>query len=137
MDEMKKYRNKKNGLLLAVLLLCIAVSVPAWAVGVVSGRYVSRTTTELTLKIKIGSPTPTSLILIQHLPPGTAPTSADPPYKKFNPQKGEIRWLLRNVQPGSITVQLKLSTPVKPDQVSAEIRCMDPSTGKPITTQVK
>lgn len=123
--------------MLTVLLFCLTVSVQVWAMGVVSGRYISRTATELTLEITIGSPTPGSLILIQHLPPGTAPASADPPYKKFNALKGEVRWLLRNVQPGSIIVQLKLGAPVKPDQVSAEIRCMDPTTGKPETTQVK
>ena len=123
---------------LAVLLLYLALfSAQAWAVGVVSGRYLSRTATELTVEITIGRPTPVGLILIQHLPPGTALASADPPYKKYNAQKGEVRWFLRNVRPGTLTVQLKLASPVQPDQVSAEIRCIDPVTGKLVTTQVQ
>ena len=105
--------------------------------GIVSGRYLSRTATELTLEIKVGSPAPASLIIIQYLPPSTAPAAANPPYKKYNAKKGEVRWLLRKVQAGTLTVRLKLADPVKPDQVSAEIRCMDPVTGKLLTTQVK
>ena len=123
--------------MLAVLLLCLSVSVPARAVGLISGRYLSRTATELTLEIKVGAPAPTSLIIIQRVPPGTPLAAANPPYKKYNAKKGEVRWLLRNVQAGSITVHLKLTAPVKPGQVSAEIRCKDPSTGKLITTRVK
>ena len=137
MKKIKKNPRKPLGILLAVLLLCLSVSVPARAVGLISGRYLSRTATELTLEIKIGSPPPASLIIIQHLPPGTAPASANPPYKKYNAKKGEVRWLLRNVQAGTITVHLKLKAPVKPNQVSAEIRCKNPSTGKLVTTQVK
>jgi len=137
MKGIKKNPRKPSGILLAVLLLCLSVSVPAGAMGLISGRYLSRTATELTLEIKIGSPPPASLIIIQHLPPGTAPASANPPYKKYTAKKGEVRWLLHNVQAGTITIHLKLTAPVNPHQVSAEIRCMDPVTGKLVTTQVK
>lgn len=136
MDRRQTHLTKKSAVLLGALLLCLIFSVQAWAVGVVSGRYLSRTAKELILEIKVGSPAPATLIIIQHLPPGTMPAAANPPYKKINVQKGEVRWLLRKVQPGTLTVQLKLSTPVKPDQVNAEIRCMDPATGKLVTTQV-
>ncbi len=137
MDGRKTNRKKKSGIVLAALLLCLSFSVQAHAVGIVSGRYLSITATEITLEIKVGSPAPASIIIIQHLPQGTTPTAADPPYKKFNTKKGEVRWLLRKVPPGTLTVRLKLSSPVNPDQISAEIRCMDPATGKLVTTQVK
>lgn len=136
MDGRKTHHKKKSGIVLAALLLCMSFSVQARAVGIVSGRYLSRTTTEFTLEIKVGSPAPASLIIIQYLPPGTAPAAANPPYKKYNAKKGEVRWLLRKVQAGTLTVQLKLADPVKLDQVNAEIRCMDPTTGKLVTTQV-
>ena len=137
MDGRKKHHNIKSGIALAALLVCMIFSVQAHAEGIVSGRYLTRTATELTLEIKVGSPAPASIIIIQHLPAGTTPTAADPPYKKFNAKKGEVRWLLRKVPPGTLTLQLKLSAPVRPDQISAEIRCMDPDTGKLVTTQVK
>jgi len=137
MVRKKTLYKKTSGIVLGILLLCLYFSVQAHAVGIVSGRYPTRTPTELSLEVKVGSPTPVNLIIIQRLPPGTALAAANPPYKKYNAKKGEVRWLLRNVQAGTITVQLKLATPVKPDQVSAEIRCMDPVTGKLVTTQVK
>ncbi len=137
MDGRKIHPKIKTGIVLATLLICMIFSVQAHAEGIVSGRYFSRTATELALEIKVGSPTPASIIIIQHLPLGITPTAADPPYKKYNAKKGEVRWLLRKVPPGTLTLQLKLSAPVKPDQLSAEIRCMDPSTGKLVTTQVK
>ena len=137
MDKRKTHYKKTAAILFMILLLCLSFSVQAHAVGIVSGRYLTRTATELTLEIKVGSPAPVSLIIIQHLPPGTALAEANPPYKKYNAKKGEIRWLLREIHPGTLTVQLKLSTPVKPDQVSAEIRCMDPVTGKLVTTRVE
>ena len=137
MKKITKYPRKSSLIMFAVLLLCLSASVPAQAVGLISGRYLSKTAKELTLEINIGSPTPASLIIIQHLPSGTAPASANPPFKKYNPKKGEVRWLLSNVQAGTITVKLKLTAPVKPGQLRAEIRCMDPVTGKLITTQVK
>jgi hypothetical protein len=137
MDGRRINHKIKTGVALANLLVCMIFSVQAHAEGIVFGRYSSRTATELALEIKVGAPAPASIIIIQHLPPGTTPTAADPPYKKFNAKKGEVRWLLRKVPPGTLTLQLKLSGPVKPEQLSAEIRCMDPATGKLVTTQVK
>ncbi len=136
MDGRKIHHKIKTGIVLAALLVCMIFSVQAHAEGIVSGRYLTRTATELALEIKVGSPAPASIIIIQHLPAGTTPTAADPPYKKYNAKKGEVRWLLRKVPPGTLTLQLKLSAPVRPDQISAEIRCVDPAPGKLITTQV-
>lgn len=137
MDGRKTRYIITSEIVLAALLVCMSFSVQAHAVGIISGRYLSKTATEVTLEIKVGSPAPASLIITQYLPPGTTPAAAKPPYKKYNTKKGEVRWLLRKVHPGTLTVQLKLSAPVKPDQVKAEIRCMDPTTGKLVTTQVK
>jgi len=137
MDEKKTLALKKSGLLLAILLLCLNFSGPAHAMGIVSGRYLTRTSTELTLEIEVGAPVPISLIIIQHLPPGTALAAAHPAYKKYNARTGEVRWLLPSVQAGTITVQLKLAAPVNPDQVRAEIRCMDPTTGTLVTTRIQ
>ncbi|MEA2115320.1 MAG: hypothetical protein U9P36_08030 [Thermodesulfobacteriota bacterium] len=137
MDGRKKHHKIKSRIALAALLVYMSFFVQAHAVEIVSGRYLSISATEITLEVKVGSPAPASIIIIQHLPQGTTPTAADPPYKKFNTKKGEVRWLLRKVPPGTLSLQLKLSAPVNPEQISAEIRCMDPATGKLVTTQVK
>ncbi len=131
-------RTSRYGLtFLITVLLCLAAAVPVLAVGVVSGQYLEKSATGLRLEIRVGSPTPTSLILIQHLPPGTRVRNAAPAYKKYNPAKGEVRWLMRNLRPGVFTVRLDLETPVQPSTIRAEIRCKDPETGKMVTTKVE
>ncbi len=136
MNKRKNYCRNARVIALAVLLPCLCFAAQAQATGVVSGRYLTRTSTELTLEIKVESPVPVTLIIIQHLPPGTTPATASPSYKKYNEKKGEVRWLFRNVQTGTLKINLTLMTPVKPDQVHAEIRCMDPVTGTLVTTLV-
>ncbi len=123
--------------LLALLVFCLCSLPQVQAAGIISGRYLSKTDTELTLEIQVGAPAPVTLIIIQHLPPGTTPAAAEPPYKKYNAQKGEVRWLLRNVEAGTLTVQLQLQSAGQADKLHAEIRCMDPATGKLVTTQVR
>ncbi len=137
MDETQRNWIKKSGVVAAVLLLGLLFCLQAQARGIVSGRYLVKTATELRLEIKVAAPAPASLIIIQHLPPGTSLTAANPAYKKYNAETGEVRWLLRRVQAGTLTLHLKLSGLTRPDQVSAEIRCMDPATGRLLTTQVK
>jgi hypothetical protein len=101
---------------------------------VVSGRYLEKGTT-VSLEIRIGRPAPASLIVIQHLPQGTEIVSADPPCRKYNAARGEARWLLRKPAPGTLTIHLTLAQPAA--AVSAELRCMDPATGRLVTTEVR
>jgi hypothetical protein len=128
---------KITAALIVLPLFCLCFAVQGQAAGVISGRYLTKTDMKLTLEIQIGEPAPVTLIIIQHLPQGTAPTAAAPPYKKYNAQKGEVRWLLRKVKTGTVHITLELNSPVPPDKIHAEIRCMDPATGRPVTTLVQ
>jgi hypothetical protein len=107
------------------------------AMGVVAGRYLERSGTAIALEITIGSPAPASLIVIQHLPPGTKIAKADPAYKKYNAGTGEVRWLLRKPPAGTITIRLIPAAPAVSGKVHAELRCMDPATGELITSRVE
>lgn len=136
MHRRKKDLKKIFAAIVSLLVFYLCSAVLAQATGVISGSYLNKTDTALTLEIKIGSPAPVTLLIIQHLPPGTTPAAADPPFKKYNKKNGEMRWLLRNVQAGTLNIQLTLTGSVKLDNVHAEIRCMDPVTGKLTKTLV-
>ena len=101
----------------------------------ISAHYTDRHPTHLTLEIQIRPPAPASIILIQYLPPGTSLKSATPAYKKYNKNKGEVRWLLRNPTSGVIQVGLDLAGPINPEQARAIIRWVDPGNGQPQSFQ--
>lgn len=104
---------------------------------IIKGQYVSKTATSFVLEIQVGRPAPANLIVIQRLPPGTAINNASPPPNKYNKRKGVVRWLLRNVRPGSLQIRLDLQDRVNPGQVRAEIRCKNPVSKKLVTTRVQ
>lgn len=122
---------------IAALFFCLCLAGAGLAESIISGHYSSKTPTRLILEINIGSPAPENLIVIQHVPPGTAVANASPALKKYNKKRGEIRWLLRNVQAGTHRLQLTLQAPVNPDMVHAEIRCKNPASRQMITTTVR
>jgi hypothetical protein len=120
-----------------LLLLCLCFAGVSQAEEIISGRYISKTATRIVLEIIVGSPAPKNLIVTQHVPPGTAVAGASPSFRKYNKKNGEIRWLLRNVQAGSLQVQLNLQSPVSPNKVHAEIRCKNPVSQQMVTSRVR
>lgn len=128
---------KRLATLVVAAMILLLPAAPGWALGVITGRYTTRTPTELTLQLTIRPPAPASLIVIQHLPPGTDIASSSPLLKKHNRKKGTVRWLLRGLKPGERTIHLKLKTPIPPERVRAEIRCKDPDSGKLMTIHIR
>ena len=119
-----------------LLSVCSFASVGQAADGI-RGQYVRKTATSFVLEILVDRPAPANLIVIQRIPPGTAISKASPPPSKYNRKKGVVRWLLRNVAPGTIQVRLDLQARVDPAQVQAEIRCKNPVSRKLVTTRVQ
>ncbi len=129
---------KRLAPLVAVTILLLLISASrSWALGVITGKYLTRTSTGLTLQLTVKPPAPASLIVIQHLPAGAEIASSNPAFKKYNHKKGTVRWLFRNLKPGELTIRLKLKTPIAPERVRAEIRCKDPDTGKLMTIHIR
>lgn len=123
---------------MACLLCSLLVGVTTVsAESVVTGRYVSASSVDIVLEISVGSPAPASLIVTQILPPGTDVLKGIPAFKKYNPATGRIRWLLRAVQPGRQILRLVLKRPLARGQIHAEIRCLDPQSGKMMTREVR
>ena len=92
--------------------------------GEISAEYTQIQGTTLAVAIRIGAPPPSSLILIQNLPPGVSILTAQPPANNFNPGKGEAKWLLRDIAPGQFVIRMTLDRPVNAADISAEIRFM-------------
>jgi hypothetical protein len=102
----------------------------ASAADLVSGHYSSSSGKSIALSLNIQSPAPASLIIEQYLPPGTEILSSKPKYKKYNRKQGKVKWLLKNVRSGKMTITLHLGNPVGQGSVQALLRCKDPTTGK-------
>jgi hypothetical protein len=99
----------------------------------VSAAYVQAQGTLLAVEIRVGTPPPSSLILIQNLPPGVSILSAQPPANNVNPGKGEAKWLLRDITAGQVIIRMTLDRPVNAGDISAEIRFM-PAQGSGMQT---
>lgn len=106
------------------------------AADLVTGQYTSSSGKSITLSLNIHSPAPVSLIIEQYLPPGTEILTSKPEFKKYNRKKGKVKWLLKNIRSGKMTVSLKLANEIAQGSVQALLRCKDPSTGKFIEKKI-
>jgi len=150
---------KLNRYIISILVmcgLCCCLSGQLFAGELVTGRYLTKTASRLVLEIRVGSPAPASLIVVQRIPQGTVVSHAEPAFSKYNRKNGEIRWLLRNVGQGSHRITLELQKPgvradsssaqvnramqkslsAKPRAVRAEIRCKHPVSRQLMTITV-
>ncbi len=134
----KKIHAGAPGLLFLALLLLLSVPAPLRAgEALVSGQYLSGTGQDIQMRITVANPAPTTLIVIQNLPTGTMIDAASPAFNQYDADKGEVKWLLTQVAPGSYTLSLHLSRPVASGQISGEIRYKDPANGRLTNLPVK
>ncbi|MHB8788786.1 MAG: hypothetical protein ACYDBT_02780 [Desulfobulbaceae bacterium] len=111
---------------LPVLLLLVLLMPPlaSGAGAEVSAAYTQAQGTLLVVEIRVGAPPPSSLILVQNLPPGVTLLGAQPPANNVNPGKGEAKWLLRDIAAGQFTIRMTLDRPVATGEIAAEVRYM-------------
>lgn len=109
---------------LPVLLLVLLLPLASGAGAEVSAVYTQAQGTLLVVEIRVGAPPPSSLILVQNLPPGVTLIDAQPPANNVNPGKGEAKWLLRDIAAGQFTIRMTLDRPVVTREVAAEVRYM-------------
>ena len=128
----EKIPAREPGLLfLALLLLCSLLPMPLYAgEALISGQYLSSAGQDIQLRITVASPAPTTLIVIQNLPAGTVIETAAPAFHQYDAGKGEVKWLLTKVSPGSYLLSLHLSRPVASGGISGEIRYKEPASGR-------
>lgn len=116
--------------IMALLFVVWAVApVTAGSSDTVSGNYTSSAGRDILVQIEVGTPAPSTVIIIQSLPPGTEIEQSSPELTMYNPERGEAKWLLENVGPGRHSLSLRLKEPVASGAVAGEIRFRDPATG--------
>lgn len=102
----------------------------------VQARYLANSGKTTVLELTVEDPAPSSIIVQQHLPPGTRIQDAVPAYTKYRPGKGEVKWLVKRPRPGVMTITLHYGAPLSGKGASAVIRCKSPSSGRLMTITV-
>ncbi len=118
-----------------VLLLTI-LPMQVCAGDLVSAKYISSEGQKIVMELRIQSPAPNTVIVIQHLPRGTGIKQSHPPFDKYNTKRCEAKWLLRKIKPGTLRISMETTGSVKAGDVRGEVRYKDPSTGKMSKTHI-
>jgi len=121
--------------LLAVILLFITQTGVASAESV-TATHVIQGEGNVMLQLAVSDPPPASIIISLHLTPPVEILHANPPFTKYDSQKNEAKWLLKDVKAGTHEISYRLSPPFSSDQVDCDIRYRDPRTGAMITQKV-
>jgi len=106
------------------MIILVSIFNPAilQAASQVTVHYEKSSGSELVVEILVGSPPPTSLIFVQTLPADVIIEHTKPQAKSINAKKGKAKWLLRNLQPGKLSIRISLNREVRRDEISGEIR---------------
>lgn len=111
---------------LVVLIAGILIwPLAADAENLVSGHYLKGAGQEIIIELKISTPAPPLVIVVQHLPKGVNVVAAEPELKKYMPNKGVAKWLLPKVATGQTTISLQLDRPIERGELNGEIRFRD------------
>jgi len=109
-------------IMLTGILIILINPMTVFADELVSGRYLSAVGKEIRIELKIGTPAPSSVIVIQKLPKGTKVISSSPVAKKYNSAQGKAKWLLSKVISGKMAISMTLDRVISKGEVSGEIR---------------
>ena len=96
----------------------------------VTARFTNSHGSEMTVELKVSKPVPGSVIFTLSLPKKVKLIEADPPAGKYDKEKGQVKWLLRGLSPGTHAISLHFSADVGANSLHAEIRYLNSATGK-------
>jgi len=112
-----------------LLALFLALSTQVYAGNLVSGRYIISGHLTIVMELRIKSPAPNTVIVIQHLPKGLAIRQAHPHFDKYNQKTNDAKWLLRKPSSGITKISIETTGPIRPAELKGEICYRDPLTG--------
>ena len=121
---------------LLVLFIILGEAAPLRATHLLAARYARLAGQEVVVEVAVGQPPPPTLIVIQTLPPEVAVVQAEPATSSSNSKTGEVKWLLRGVKAGNLSLRLTLDRPVAAGEVSGEIRYREPGAGDMVTLPI-
>jgi len=118
-------------------LLTMTPAVASHGTELVTCSYLKASGPEIQLEIRIASPPPASLIIIQNIPGGIDIVSSSPEINKFNKKQGEAKWLLKGISPGNLILSLTLNPPIAPGQINGELRYKNPTDGSMVRMPIR
>ena len=122
--------------LLFLAAWCLALPSAAAAAPLVSAHYSQQKANAGMLQLTIAAPAPSTVIVSLNLPAGHDILSANPSFKKRSKKTREVKWLLKDVTPGSRTISFVLSAPFSFSQLGCIVQYMDPGDGRMVTLKV-
>jgi hypothetical protein len=117
---------------LVAWILTLAFSLlplPSSAVEPVSGRFLSAYGRTIILEYRILYPPPASLIVEQYFPPGHEIVRAFPMPQKYSRNLGKMKWIFKDLRPGSHTITVEFNWPVQASDLQATLRYRYPGRG--------
>lgn len=112
-----------------IVLTCSFLPCSALAVEPVSGRYISAFGRSVTLEYRVIYPPPASVIIEQFFPPGHEIVSATPMPQKYSSKLGKMKWIFKDLQPGSHIIAIEFNWPVQASDIQASLRYRYPGRG--------
>ena len=113
--------------------LCIlaygSLSSPAMAIEPVSGQYLSSYGKTIRLEYRVLYPPPVSLIVEQYFPSGLEIISASPMPQVYNRSAGTMKWIFKNLQPGTYAIAVEFNQPILSAEIQAILRYRHPGSG--------
>ncbi len=116
--------------LVVVLIAPFPLTGDCWAKDSVRAEYRTSSGKLIELRLQVERPQPSHIIVAQTVPPGNKVVGCVPQAQKIDMNTGAIKWLLKKIQPGSITLKVKLAASVEASSISAVLRYRDPASGK-------
>lgn len=123
--------------LLLSFLLAVSPAVASHGTELVTCSYLKSSGPEIQLEVRVASPPPASLIIIQNFPAGIDIVSSSPEINKFNKKQGEAKWLLKGISPGNLILSLTLNAPIGPGQINGELRYKNPVDGSMVRMPIR
>jgi|GEM_PF-1934006 len=114
----------------SVLLVAIATGFAAvsFADTAIIARYIEPRGDHIVWKIKVPSPPPAAVIVIQYILPGTEILESSHPLSSYDKEAGIAKWLLSSIAPGTLKMDMKLSKPIrKKGEIHGEVMFKDES----------
>ena len=123
--------------LLFLAVWCLtSLPLAAAADPLVTAHYSQQRANAGMLQLAIAAPAPSPVIVSLNLPEGSDIVSASPGFKKRSKKNRQVKWLLKDVRPGSTTISFELSGPLSFSQLNCIVQYMDPAQGRMVTLKV-
>lgn len=115
---------------LILLAIAMVMIVPAvgWGGEPVLAKYHRVSGDTVHLRIDVGNPSPSSLILEQYLPRGTRLVSSSPPARQTGDGR-VVKWLFKNISTGAIDVRIQVAPASSARNVTGVVRYRMPEGG--------